>query len=61
MLVCRVAMGEQYVAERALNGITEPPDDCHCVIGQPGVTPKLNYKEFVVYNNYQVIELYANL
>jgi hypothetical protein len=55
MLVCRVALGEEYFAEQALNGITEPPDEFHCVIGKPGLTPGLRYKEYVVYDNYQVI------
>jgi hypothetical protein len=59
MLVCRVALGKEYIANGAMNGITEPPEDYHCVIGEPGVTTGLKYKEFIIYNNHQVF--FSNL
>jgi len=55
MLVCRVALGNEYMAQAAMNSLTQPPEGFHCVIGDPkNCCKSLHYKEYAIYYNAQV-------
>jgi len=54
MLVCRVALGNEYMAQAAMNSLTQPPEGFHCVIGDPKHCSGLRYKEYAIYYNAQV-------
>ncbi|XP_059490043.1 poly [ADP-ribose] polymerase tankyrase-2-like [Neocloeon triangulifer] len=53
MLICRVAMGNQYKAQNAMNGIEEPPAGFHSVVAEPGVCKNIKYREYVIYQDNQ--------
>ncbi|XP_059489268.1 poly [ADP-ribose] polymerase tankyrase-like [Neocloeon triangulifer] len=53
MLICRVAMGAEYKARDAMNGIKAPPSGYHTVVAEPGVCKNIKYPEYVIYDDNQ--------
>jgi len=53
MLVCRVALGNQFEAQVPMNGIVQPPANYHSIVAKPK-PGFLNYPEYIIYNNHQV-------
>ncbi|KAL9642287.1 hypothetical protein ABK040_007286 [Willaertia magna] len=63
MFVCRVLLGESYIATKSLRNITEPPEGKDSVIAPSeefdGVKSETRFREYIVYNSDQIYPEYV--
>jgi len=50
LILCKVSVGRACKARRSMPNRTRAPKGFNSVIGQPGVTPKINYDELITYD-----------